>query len=452
MLLSVRLAEIVFSILIFIFAIWTILTQGALLFGFSFLTLSKLFSLVIIFLSFIILLVKRKRSHNRPPLVPDYTTIIMLLLLVIIGASLALFSNRPNADDVNYTSNAVYYLKHINEPLETVLHNHALTNFSFHQPLLLCWTLEFFWAYLSLIFNQNFLDIYYILVPLGGGALIPLVWYLLLSKFSGDSLYTVYTVLGVTMICAFLSVDGGAHRSFGNFAFVRIWQGKVILMSILIPLLTAYSLDFFRKKDLYSWSRLILASTAAVGFSSSALFLVPFLGILLSAGYFISYADKKKLKLLAVYYSGFLYLGLISLYLFLKVKPSSMDYLGFEGWPTTDFGGQHQLVFGGWFSYSSIFFYLSLLLSLILLGSSLKKFLLGWLVFAFIFFLNPIMMPVIAKYFTTNNAYWRLFYLLPFPMLLGVLVISVFENRKLSARYSCGDGNKFYPQPFCRFQ
>jgi hypothetical protein len=433
MLLSIWVTENIFKSFIIILAVWTVLTQGALLFSFSFLTLSLLFTLAIIFLGVMVFLVKRKTYTSRPSLVSDYSTLIMLSVLVVIGAALAFLSIRFHTDDVFYTSRVVYYLKYIHEPMQPVYHHHALPNVT-AMPAFICHTVEFFWAYGALIFNQNFLDIYHLLVPVLGGMLIPLVWYLLLSKFSGNSLYAA---LGAAGICAFLTIDGGVNRSFANFT-LYIWIGKVFLMSVLIPLLIAYSLDFFHRQNFQNWGKLFLLGVAATGFSTTAIFLFPFLSLVLSAGYFIAnIKEQNKLRIIFSYYSAFFYVGLIAFYLFLKINPSDYAFLGSAGWPDT-FKGQYELVFQNWFSFLSIIFYLSIILSLILLEAPVKKFLLGWLGALFIFFLNPVMMPLIAKYFTTNNNYWRIFYLLPFPLLLGVLIASLCEKKKLPARYAYG--------------
>jgi len=56
-----------------------------------------------------------------------------------------------------------------------------------------------------------------------------------------------------------------------------------------------------------------------------------------------------------------------------------------------------------------------------------RKFVLAWIVAAIVLFLNPIIAPFIIKYVTTPNIYWRLFYIYPLVLLLGLTGALLFE-------------------------
>jgi hypothetical protein len=77
-----------------------------------------------------------------------------------------------------------------------------------------------------------------------------------------------------TVVCVLLAV-GETHRWYGNFALVRIWQGKAIALSVVLPLLYAYALRFAVRPNRRDWVMLGAAQIAAIGCTSSALWLAP---------------------------------------------------------------------------------------------------------------------------------------------------------------------------------
>jgi hypothetical protein len=68
---------------------------------------------------------------------------------------------------------------------------------------------------------------------------------------------------------------GEAHRWYGNFAFVRMWQGKSVLLCIFLPLVQAYALELALRPSAGAWLRLAAAQIAALGCSSSAVWAAP---------------------------------------------------------------------------------------------------------------------------------------------------------------------------------
>jgi hypothetical protein len=64
-------------------------------------------------------------------------------------------------------------------------------------------------------------------------------------------------------------------------------------------------------------------------------------------------------------------------------------------------------------------FAVSLPACLVLLHAERRRFLLGWLAGIGALALNPLVMPLLVEHLSTWNAYWRVFYTLPFPLVLG---------------------------------
>ena len=62
---------------------------------------------------------------------------------------------------------------------------------------------------------------------------------------------------------------------FGSFFVGRAWQGKTVLLIVLVPVLLAQLHDYGRAPSRGGLVRLALLSIAAIGLSTTAIFLVP---------------------------------------------------------------------------------------------------------------------------------------------------------------------------------
>jgi hypothetical protein len=78
----------------------------------------------------------------------------------------------------------------------------------------------------------------------------------------------------------FLLFDGGgSYATPGNLFVTRLWQGKIILLCVLVPMLLVYALRYVESPTRDRLVRLGLGSAAAVGLSTTAIFLVPVLAL-----------------------------------------------------------------------------------------------------------------------------------------------------------------------------
>jgi hypothetical protein len=60
-----------------------------------------------------------------------------------------------------------------------------------------------------------------------------------------------------------------------------------------------------------------------------------------------------------------------------------------------------------------------IILAIALLQKRQRRFLVTWLALLFLLYLNPLVGPIVMK-LTRQSVFWRLFYLLPFPLVLGL--------------------------------
>jgi len=185
-------------------------------------------------------------------------------------AGLALLAHRPDLDDAFYLNLAVAA---VDDPRAALLAEdtlHGIAGLPVHYPTYRVHTWELWNALWSRLTGVPVIAMFHWVSALLAAALIPLAWARLFRR-----LVPSYWLAAVCVLLLVLIVGGDLHRGYGNFAFVRIWQGKSVVLSVLLPVVAACALDFSRAP---SWRRgLLLAATqiAALGCSSSALWAAP---------------------------------------------------------------------------------------------------------------------------------------------------------------------------------
>ncbi len=342
---------------------------------------------------------------------------LWLLLCAVGGAALTLVSYRPCHDDADYVPNVIYSLEHPDEPMDYYIHyldsggepfvsHHLSTSLPFERA-------QGIVAYFGHI---HFLTVYYFFAPALFGFMIPLVWFYLISRFSFPP---SAAVTGALFICLSLVLLGEQHRSFGNFAFNRIFEGKTVLLAVGVPLFAALTIDFFKMPSARRWLYLFIMAVAAVGLSNSASVLIPVLAVVLTVACWFSYVRNGKSRVLL----GFCYLSTLvypALYagsiLLLSLNQVSKDSIINRRFPTT-FLGHFKYVFG---PVALAFFIIATIGAIILVRRRERGFLIIWILLVTACCLNPLVAPFFIKYITGPNIYWRLFYLLPFPLVVGL--------------------------------
>jgi ABC-type multidrug transport system fused ATPase/permease subunit len=422
---SAAIVSTVFSVLSALFAIWVVSNQFALASGISFSDLSIGYTiLLIIALPFII---KTYYQEARDAATQfnnaDRLALGLLFILAVIGSFLSVAAVRPDADDVNYVSRVVYFLSHPYTPLDLKFHDFWNPPVEMKSALKIFQTWTFLCGYIASFARIPFLDVYHIALPAMGGAAIPLAWFLAFSKFTNRVPAAVIAALAV---CVFLALNGESHRSFGNFSFVRIWHSKAILLSIIVPLFTYLTLEYFQKPTLNNWMKLLLLQITCAGLSATAIFFMPFLGALLGASSWFKYQNPPKVFLLRLlaYFSSYGYLALLVAYILITFDRKRLEYIGNAGWDES-FRGQFNFIFGNWGYPTAICVGTLVLLGFFAVAKNDRKFLISWFSLGILLFLNPVVFPFISSKVTSLNVYWRLFYLLPFPLVIGLGAITL---------------------------
>jgi hypothetical protein len=341
-----------------------------------------------------------------------------------LAAGLALASHRPDLDDAYYVNIAVGAA---DSPRDPILRNCALYDlpdiplafhpYRFHSVELLGGALSYVTGLPAIVFFHFILA--------GLAALLSILAYGRLFSLT-EKRQAALAVILVLVVLLFL---GASHRSYGNFGLVRLFQGKAVYATAVVPLILLAALRFSSRPSWAGWSLLLAAQVCGLGMTSSSLFSTPLLmAIALLAG--CGSLNKKSLLVLAAGLASLFYLGVVTLYLWLENlarpfigRPPSVLK---ETDPLAYLGGNISTVFGRG------------RLLLIALG----VFLLAWLFFPaglgrrlalaaplvfLLTILNPWLVPLFAK--VEPLEFWRFFWALPFPFFIVGILLSPFRLR-----------------------
>lgn len=194
-----------------------------------------------------------------------------LLALCALAALLAAGTLKPDADDSFYLNVATAAIEFPDAALQSfdALHRSGLP--PVEQALHLPGVYEILVALLSSLSGISVKTLYYLVLPPLWAVLATLANWLVLRHF----LRPRETVWGTAIFILVLVFWGDGHRVFGNFGFARIFQGKAIFLTAILPLVVLAALHYRRRPSVRTWTILALGQCAAVGISVNAVVVAP---------------------------------------------------------------------------------------------------------------------------------------------------------------------------------
>ncbi|MDD5450324.1 MAG: DUF6077 domain-containing protein [Desulfovibrionales bacterium] len=417
------------SFLLFIFAsvafAFLVLKLG-LFFSFSFAVASYLIGAGVVgavALGAIKLNLKNKLEH----IVSGSSPNSLYLVFCTLGSGLLTASiHRYSGDDGFYLAKAVYYVEHpdaiINLAVTWVADIPAGTDFVRFQYY------ETFQAAIAWLAGLKVLTIAHIVFPFLVGSAAFLAIYLLLGLFEKRK---AARLLGSVVLVLIIMLFGDTSRSYGIYTLARAHQGKGVLLFLGFYTWVYFSLKYWEYNDWSNFFKLVVVCVALAALSTTAFAYIPLLSIIL----FISfYGSQGKLVSFEAFKKGTTYaISLVPLVVqALSYKRALLNLHPKEHWKShfpSDFWGQVELITG-----DSLLIPVCLGLSLVVIAifSPHRKFFLIWVFVTVAFVLNPIVSGFIMSKLTTENIYWRMFYLLPFPLVVVIAVLAYFRKESYS--------------------
>jgi hypothetical protein len=341
----------------------------------------------------------------------------VVVLVAAAAVCVTLFASRPDADDAFYRSISATLLRH---PQQPVLLHDTLYRLPDVPILLQFYRLsnyDVLVAVLARLTGVDHLLVAYLLLPSIFAAFSVLAWAYLLRRIVPARWPWVLLILFLAMLAL-----GEMHRDYGNFAFVRLFQGKAILVTGMVPVIAGAALRFARHGGARHWLLLFAAGIAALGVSASALFVAPAAAALgLAGGWSANGASNRRFAL-----------GMLA----------STYVLG-AGWvmASVAHGGAADLVSTSpmpavmpilddtWGVWSTRLLLVALLSAWAFVRDPVRaRYLSAGAFFFLLAVLNPYTVRVVADHLVGIRTYWRLTWTLPLPLFLAVLLDSVIER------------------------
>lgn len=238
---------------------------------------------------------------RRPPHAPAIARVeptprdeALLWLLAVVGALGTLFLHLANTDDVVYINFGVALADHPELKLYAfdTIHDAGV-------PLLPAYSVhsfELLGGAISLVTRIPALLVIHLGLATIAGLLTALAWARLFRLLDPER-WLWMTAIVVSMYL----FDGSEMRSFAMHGFVRIFQGKAILLTVAVPLISANAIAFAHAPSRRALLLLSASVICGVGLSSTGLWLAPFV-----AGTALLVALAPRLSSLAVLGVGLL--------------------------------------------------------------------------------------------------------------------------------------------------
>ncbi len=207
------------------------------------------------------------------------------LLLCALAATIglaALFAHRFNFDDSLYVHVAVAAVDRPDVALLSEDTIHSLPGVPLRLPAHKVRAYELLAAAVALSTGLPPIHVFHLVAAFVAALLVPLAWAKLFRLLTPRS-----WLLATLLVLAIYLGVGETNRWYSNFAIVRMWHGKSIFLAVFLPAILAYGIEFAAKPSRRRAFLLLAAQCAAVGVTSTALWVAPFvagLGMLRGIG------------------------------------------------------------------------------------------------------------------------------------------------------------------------
>jgi hypothetical protein len=195
---------------------------------------------------------------------------IGLAILATLCVLYTLAAHRPDADDAFYVNLAVGAVDRPDLPLLATDTLHGRDDLPIHISAYRLHSYELLCGAVALLTGIPAIYVFHWIAASAAAAFIPLshaaLFRLLLPRL---------WLAATTVLVIVLASVGETHRWYGNFAFVRIWQGKGILLFVFLPLVCVQAIRFAKHPSARGWLLLAAAQVSALGCSANAIWTAP---------------------------------------------------------------------------------------------------------------------------------------------------------------------------------
>ena len=347
--------------------------------------------------------------------------IALFALAASLSVLAALVAHRPDPDDSHFIGMIVSVLDRPDAPMFTYESIRGMVLL----PLYRVYSLEPLNALMAYITGWEPITVAHLILPPLFGFLSVCAAAMFFRILLKDT--WAWALLALVLV---LMAARQTHWMYGNFAFVRMFQGKSVFVTMMVPLIAAYAVEFFLRPRFATWALLALAQVCAVGLTVNALYGAPLAAGLALAGCWRPsrmMTRRLALGLLASFYPLAMGLMLKRQVELIKSRLAA-EVLELAGSSSLPLGDALSGVFGHGLT---MWLWLAALIGTwALFGDPARR---RWMLGVVFIFALVFMNPWLDKLWVTNltgpDLNWRLFWVLPLPAWLAVLLTS---TRKVS--------------------
>jgi hypothetical protein len=407
-----------------VFTVWTMLCNATALGGGGLRVLVSAAAGTLI-LAMIWALIRRRRiagtGPNRlAPRTEDSPAVRRAFAVIVVSAvALTLIAHRPDLDDATFVNWAVTAADDPGAPLYQLDRKTSIPGVREVLPVRRAQSLEMLAAAIAWATGGEAITPMHLVFPPVAALLICLAHREILRLLAPR-----VWILGLAVAVVFLFLDGGLHRTWGNFAFVRLHQGKSILLTAMVPLVMASALRFMARPCGWSWLRLAAAQIASVGLSANGLWLAPAVAglSLVSTATALRQGGRTTLIRLMAGASASVYLVFLGVYFRLRFEfPEHLTAVPGDGTALlkTSLGAVMTPGGFGWLTAA-------LVLLAAVSGNSRSSvvFTRAYILLWALIFANPWIAPWIAANVTGTEVHWRVFWALPVAVFVALGAIA----------------------------
>ena len=202
----------------------------------------------------------------------EHRTVVIVLVWALAMAALSLWTLSPNSDDLFYVSVSQWVAEHGTFPLRDTIFSDLAFPIANWPPLA---SYDGGAGAVGRLFGIPAGTVVYVVVPPLASFLAVLAMWRLLRAWR-----VPYVAVVLSIALVFLLVDGTtSSMTPGNLFATRLWQGKVILLCVLVPWLLARLVHYFDRPDRRGALWLLTGGIASVGLTTTAMFLVPLIAL-----------------------------------------------------------------------------------------------------------------------------------------------------------------------------
>jgi hypothetical protein len=362
--------------------------------------------LLFLFLYFIFIRIDCKFKYH----LLDRKELYFVGFFIALSVVLTLCLNRPDADDQYYLNSAIEYLAKNTHPISESKY--------VHQRRAALAAYESLRASVSAVFNIPMLTSYYLLVPAIFSIFVVTIHIKLLRLTIRDD-----WVYGMFFFFIVMLVWGDIHRTHANFGLVRLFQGKAVFVSLIIPAIIYYFFKFIQSGN-SKYTLCFLASIfAGFGFTPTALVVEPLLLIVLYISGIFSFKKSDKSYYITLFSAVFM---LILLGLLFKQYFNISNATVHTPRGTVEHTTNLEMItyvigsgFRGWFAL-----FCFIISPFFIRNTSIRKVYFNFTIICCLLMAIPWTSEFIAKN-TYMTASWRWLWMIPFPFAISVVMGSI---------------------------